>query len=67
MAAEIAEKMGDDRVTVSCGVGYFDGEKMFYSEGSIVGTIVPRRGGGEGGFGFDYYFVPEGFDQTFAS
>lgn len=65
VAVEIAEKLGNNQVTVSCGVGYFDGEKLLYSEGSIIGTIVPRRGG-EGGFGFDYYFVPEGYDQTFA-
>lgn len=65
LAAEIAEKIGNDGVVVSCGVGYCDGGEVLYSEGSIAGSIVPRRGG-EGGFGFDYYFVPAGSDQTFA-
>lgn len=66
LAAEIVQKLGNNRTVVSCGVGYFDGETMLYSEGSIIGTFVPRRGGGEGGFGFDYHFVPEGFEQTFS-
>lgn len=64
LAAEIAEKIGNDRVVVSCGVGYFDGNEVLYSEGSIVGRIVPKRGESQG-FGFDFYFEPEGMNQTF--
>ena len=42
-----------------------DGEILNVSEGICVGTLTfaPR---GEGGFGYDPLFVPDGYDQTFA-
>lgn len=64
VAAEIAEKMGNNRVTVRCGVGYADESRYFYTEGNVSGTIVPRRGAS--GFGFDFYVVIDGETQTFA-
>ncbi|MEK7073106.1 MAG: non-canonical purine NTP pyrophosphatase, partial [Patescibacteria group bacterium] len=62
-AAEIAMKMGDQRVTARCGAGYCDGERFIFVEGVVSGTIVPKRGEG---FGFDPSIVPDGHDQTFA-
>jgi|SRR5437868_5029551 len=42
-----------------------DGRVLNVSEGVCVGTITfaPR---GEGGFGYDPLFVPDGYEQTFA-
>jgi XTP/dITP diphosphohydrolase len=42
-----------------------DGEVLNVSEGICEGTITfaPR---GEGGFGYDPLFIPDGYDQTFA-
>jgi XTP/dITP diphosphohydrolase len=46
-------------------VADFDGSILNVSEGICEGTITfaPR---GEGGFGYDPLFVPDGYDQTFA-
>lgn len=63
-AAQIAEALGDDKVTVRCGVGYSDGEKILYVESKLPGRIVSKRG--DTGFGFDFYFVPDGHDQAFS-
>ena len=64
VAAEIVEKLHDARAAARCGVGYFDGKEFLYLEGRIDGTFVPRRG--EKGWGFDFYFVPEGEHETFS-
>ena len=46
-------------------VGDTDGSVLNISEGICEGTIIlsPR---GDGGFGYDPLFVPDGFNQTFA-
>lgn len=41
------------------------GEESRLFEGIVRGTIIEERRG-EGGFGYDPIFVPEGYDQTFA-
>lgn len=64
LAVQIAEKMQNNAVTVRCGVGYTDGTQTLYTEGVIDGKLVTRRGGE--GFGFDYYFLPDGQTQTFS-
>ncbi len=42
----------------------FEG-KEFMFEGAVEGTILTERQG-EGGFGYDAIFVPEGYDRSFA-
>lgn len=37
----------------------------YFFEGEVKGTIS-RQPSGEGGFGYDPVFIPEGYDQTFA-
>lgn len=64
LSADIAEKFGNDRATVSCGIGYADGERTLYVRADISGRLVTRRGGE--GFGFDFYFIPDGHNQTFS-
>lgn len=51
----------DDRsASASAGIGYCDGIGFHYFEGTIAGTISqhPR---GNGGYGWDAIFVPEGY------
>ncbi len=52
----------DDRsVRAECVYGYYDGEKLELFRGGLDGTIAtsPR---GDGGFGWDKIFEPEGYD-----
>lgn len=64
LAVQIAEKAENFVATVRCGVGYADEKQTFYAEGVVKGKLVARRGGE--GFGFDFYFIPEGYMQTFS-
>lgn len=41
------------------------GDKDYFFEGKVSGTIINERRG-NGGFGYDSVFVPEGHTQTFA-
>jgi XTP/dITP diphosphohydrolase len=41
------------------------GEELRFFEGVVRGTIICDRRG-EGGFGYDPIFVPDGYDRTFA-
>lgn len=43
---------------------YLNGQQYFF-EGTIEGHILDARRG-DGGFGYDPIFVPDGYDQTFA-
>ena len=62
----VARAFDNDRVTVQSGVAYADGAQMLYVESRIEGRVTSRRGPEGGGWGFDFYFIPDGFDQTFA-
>ena len=46
-----------------CIFGYYDGETMELLEGSLAGTIADHPKG-DGGFGWDSIFIPQGFDIT---
>ncbi len=63
LAVDIGGKFEDHRAVVRCGVGYADGSNILYTEGIIAGQLVARRNGE--GFGFDFYFIPDGYNQTF--
>ena len=43
----------------------FNGEVIETFEGEVKGTIITEERG-EGGFGYDPLFIPDGYDQTFA-
>lgn len=63
---KLCEMVEDNRsATVRAAIGlYWEGEvKTFLGE--VEGSIAkePR---GESGFGFDFVFIPEGYDRTFA-
>jgi non-canonical purine NTP pyrophosphatase (RdgB/HAM1 family) len=55
---------GDCRALARAVIGFADGNRLLVFHGSVPGTIVAPRG--EGGFGWDVVFQPEGFDRTFA-
>jgi len=54
----------DWRATARCGSAYFDGTRLEYAEAAVHGRLTEKSGGE--GFGFDFYFIPDGYDQTFA-
>ncbi len=47
-------------------IAFFDGGQSRFFEGEVWGNIT-RTASGEGGFGYDPIFQPEGYDKTFAS
>lgn len=49
--------------TAKCTFGYYDGSLMKFFESSLKGKIADRPKG-EGGFGWDKIFIPEGYSQT---
>jgi XTP/dITP diphosphohydrolase len=46
-------------------VGYCDGDQLKTFVGTMSGTIT-QEAAGEGGFGYDPIFVPDGFSKTYA-
>ena len=62
----MAENSGDIRATARTMIGFAkDLNNIRYFEGLIEGKIV--KPDGEKAFGWDYIFVPEGEEQTFAA
>ena len=59
------DPFSDRSATAVCAIAYFDGGTMISARGEARGSIAeaPR---GEGGFGWDSIFVPEGGSRTFA-
>ncbi|TAK03638.1 non-canonical purine NTP pyrophosphatase [Patescibacteria group bacterium] len=47
-----------------CADAYFDGKQLVYVEEAVPGRLTSRAG--DDGFGFDFFFIPDGYDQTFA-
>jgi non-canonical purine NTP pyrophosphatase (RdgB/HAM1 family) len=62
---EILQKLGDTKAVHTSNIGYMDerGEIQYFTS-SVKGEMVFPKG--EGGFGFDPLFIPEGFSKTFA-
>lgn len=61
---KIAEKFGENRATARTVIGFWDGSRIEYFEGTAQGKLVEPRG--ESNFGWEPIFVPEGYDQTYA-
>lgn len=63
--ADLTEKFGNERATVTIIIGYAkSAEDIRFFEGMVHGRIVSPRG--ERGFGWDPIFQPDGSDQTYA-
>lgn len=50
------------KVKIRCTMGYFDGKTTCIAYGINTGKITAARGGT--GFGFDFVFIPDGYDKT---
>jgi non-canonical purine NTP pyrophosphatase (RdgB/HAM1 family) len=63
--ARMLDRFPDRSAIATCAVAYFDGRRVVQGRGEIRGAIAdgPR---GDGGFGWDALFIPEGSDRTFA-
>ena len=48
-----------------CSVAVYDGEKMIVAQGEVSGTIASETRG-QGGFGWDVIFIPDGHSRTYA-
>lgn len=55
----------DRRACFKTVVAYIHQKKIYTFKGSIQGTITEEPKG-NGGFGYDPIFIPDGFEQTFA-
>jgi non-canonical purine NTP pyrophosphatase (RdgB/HAM1 family) len=54
----------DDRSAVAVvNIGYYDGEDLKVFKAELQGKIAEKPSG-NGGFGWDPIFIPEGFDKT---
>jgi non-canonical purine NTP pyrophosphatase (RdgB/HAM1 family) len=63
--AALAEKLGNTKAEVSTIIAYAKSpEDIIFFEGRAKGDIVKPRG--QGGFGWDVIFQPEGSDITYA-
>lgn len=58
------EKTGKDGAKILCAVGYKDAENEFIVVETLAGKHVAKSSGE--GWGFDFYFIPNGESQTFA-
>lgn len=61
---KLAGETEGELATVSCLAAYYDGTNLEYVRGDVHGKVVSPRG--DSTFGFDFTFVPEGYDQTYA-
>jgi inosine triphosphate pyrophosphatase len=60
----VCESAGNWTARARCGSAYCDGTRVEYAEGVVTGRLTSKSG--TEGFGFDPYFIPDGYDQTFA-
>ena len=54
----------DKKAIIRCTIGFYDGKTMHIDEGVVHGSVVAPRG--QNGFGFDFVFVPDGYNTTIA-
>jgi non-canonical purine NTP pyrophosphatase (RdgB/HAM1 family) len=63
--ARVAHDAGDAEARARCFLCWTDGSSSIVGRGESAGTLV-LPGRGEGGFGFDPVFQPDGSERTFA-
>lgn len=63
--ARTAHSLGNASATARCALLFYDGSREVVGEGTTTGQLVlPPRG--EGGFGWDPVFLPDGHNRTYA-
>ena len=53
----------DRSAEIQCTFGYYDGDDMYFFDSSMKGSIS-QHPAGKNGFGFDEFFVMDGYDIT---
>ena len=56
---------GSRRTKVTDAVAIYDGKTLKIFKGTILGKVIPKAKG-TNGFGFDFVFVPDGYNKTWA-
>lgn len=56
----------DKSVYAETCIAYYDGKSLRTFMGKVEGTIADKPRGEPGRFGWDYIFIPKGYDKTFA-
>ena len=64
LTLELMKLQGNYRALVQCAVGYKDTKHELFVIAEVPGRLVPRTEGE--GVGFDFHFIPDGYDQTYA-
>lgn len=64
LLSEMQDK-GDRTARFKTVMAYITTDKTLTFEGSVEGVILSEQRG-EGGFGYDPVFLPDGFEKTFA-
>jgi inosine triphosphate pyrophosphatase len=59
----LLDGMDDRSATVLCTFGYYDGTDMQFFDSAMPGRISEHPVG-ENGFGFDTFFIMDGYDKT---
>lgn len=62
---QIAHFFGDTKIKASTTLTFYNGKGIRHFTGEARGTI-PKKPLGDGGFGWDPIFIPDGSDQTYA-
>ncbi|QPJ65847.1 MAG: RdgB/HAM1 family non-canonical purine NTP pyrophosphatase [Candidatus Nitrohelix vancouverensis] len=62
---KMLDGFADRKARAVCCAAWYDGETMVVGTGEAAGSICNEIRG-EGGFGWDVIFMPEGHDRTFA-
>ena len=56
----------DKSAVIKCTFGYYDGDKIIFFDSELEGTIA-KMPSGDNGFGFDRFFINNGYDVTRAA
>lgn len=56
---------GSRRTKVTDAVALYDGKTLKIFKGTVFGKVVPKAKG-KNGFGFDFVFIPDGYNKTYS-
>ncbi|GJL78331.1 MAG: non-canonical purine NTP pyrophosphatase, RdgB/HAM1 family [Nitrospinaceae bacterium] len=62
---KMLESFDDREAFALCTVGYHDGETIKIARGEVRGRVADGLKGSNG-FGWDVFFIPEGYERTYA-
>ena len=60
---KMLDGFADRGAVIRCTFGYYDGQRMRFFDSELPGTIAPEPRG-ENGFGFDRFFMNQGYTIT---